>query len=80
MYMHVCVYTYIHTYIYVNAAILWTSLIGQLIKNLPAMQKTWVRSLSWEDPLEEGMATHSRFLTWRIPMERRTCQATVNVD
>ena len=44
-----------------------TSLVAQLIKNLPAMQKTWVQSLSWEDPLEEGMATHSSILAWKIP-------------
>ena len=37
------------------------SLVAQMVKNLPAMQETWVRSLGWEDPLEEGMATHS---TW----------------
>ena len=36
-------------------------------KNLPAMQKTLVQSLGWEDPLEEGMATHSSILAWRIP-------------
>ena len=40
---------------------------GSEVKNLPAMQKTWVRSLGWEDPLEEGMATHSSALSWRIP-------------
>ena len=40
-----------------------------LIKNLPTMQETWGRSLSWEDPLEEGMATHSSILAWRIPMD-----------
>ena len=34
------------------------------------MQETWVRSLGWEDPLEEGMATHSSILAWRIPMDR----------
>ena len=38
-----------------------------MVKNLPAMQKTWVWSLCWEDPLEEGMATHSGILAWRIP-------------
>ena len=38
-----------------------------MVKNLPAMQEMWVQSLSWEDPLEEGMATHSRILAWRIP-------------
>ena len=37
------------------------------VKNLPAVQETWVRSLSREDPLEEGMATHSSMLAWRIP-------------
>ena len=40
---------------------------ASLVKNLPAMQKTWVRSLGWEDPLEKGMATHSSILAWRIP-------------
>ena len=38
-----------------------------MVKNSPAMQETWVQSLSWEDPLEEGMATHSSILAWRIP-------------
>ena len=38
-----------------------------MIKNLPAMWETWVQSLSWEDPLEEGMAAHSSILAWRIP-------------
>ena len=37
------------------------------IKNLPAMQETWVQSLGWKDPLEKGMATHSSILAWRIP-------------
>ena len=41
----------------------------QMVKNLPAMQETWVQSLGWEDPLE-GMATHSSILAWRIPMDR----------
>ena len=40
--------------------------VAQMIKNLPAMQETWVRSLGWEDLLEEGMATHSSILAWRI--------------
>ena len=43
------------------------SLIAQLLKNLPAMQETWVRSLGWEDPQEKGMATHSSILAWKIP-------------
>ena len=58
----------------------WASLVVQLVKNPPAMQETWVRSLgweamwetwvqflSWEDPLEKGKATHSSILAWRIP-------------
>ena len=45
----------------------WASLVAQLVKNPPAMQETWVRSLAWEDPLEKGMATHSSILAWRIP-------------
>ena len=41
--------------------------MSQLVKTLPAMQETWVRSLSWEDPLEKGTATHSSILAWGIP-------------
>ena len=41
--------------------------MAQTVKNPPAMQETWVRSLGWEDPLEEEMAIHSRILAWRIP-------------
>ena len=41
--------------------------MAQLVKNLPAMQETWVQYLSWEDPLEKGKATHSSILAWRIP-------------
>ena len=40
-----------------------------MVKNPPAMWETWVLSLAWEDPLEEGMATHSSILAWRIPMD-----------
>ena len=43
------------------------SLVVQMVKNLPAMWETWVRSLDREDPLEKGMATHSSTLAWRIP-------------
>ena len=43
------------------------SLVAQMVKNLPAMWETQVRSLSWEDPLEKEMATHSSILAWRIP-------------
>ena len=45
----------------------WASLVAQLVKDPPAMWETWVWSLSWEDPLEKGKATHSSILDWRIP-------------
>ena len=45
----------------------WASLVAQLVKNLPAVQETWVQSLGWEDLLEKGKATHSSILVWRIP-------------
>ena len=48
----------------------WGSLVAQMVKNPPAMQETWVGSLGWEDPLEEGMATHSSILAWRIPVDK----------
>ena len=50
--------------------------MAQLIKNMPAMWKTWVRSLGWEDPLEEGTATHSSILAWSIPKDRGAWWAT----
>ena len=43
------------------------SLMAKLVKSLPAMRETWVRSLGWEDPLEKGKATHFSILAWRIP-------------
>ena len=46
---------------------LQASLVAQTVENLPAMWETWIQSLVWEDPLEEGMATHSSILAWRIP-------------
>ena len=45
-----------------NPSVVWTSLVAQRVKNPLAMRETWVRSLGWEDPLEEGMATHSSIL------------------
>ena len=42
-------------------------MVAQMVKSLPAVQEIWVRSLGWEDPLEKGMATHSRILAWKIP-------------
>ena len=55
----------------------WASLVTQTVKNLPAMWETWVQSLGWEDLLEEGMATHSSFLAWRIHLDRGAWWATV---
>ena len=52
--------------------------MAQTVKNLPVMWETWVQSLIWEDPLEEGMATHSSVFAWRIPMDRGAWQATVH--
>ena len=46
---------------------MWASLVAWSVKNPLAMWQTWVRTLGWEDPLEEGMATHSSILDWRIP-------------
>ena len=51
-------------------ASLEASLVAQLVKNLPTMRETWVQSLGWEDPLEEGMATASNIPAWRVPMDR----------
>ena len=45
----------------------WASFVAQLVKNLSAMPETWVQSLAWENPLENGKATHSSILAWRIP-------------
>ena len=50
-----------------HVSVIWASLGAQMVKNLPAVRETWVQSLSWEDPLEEGMAIHSSILAWRIP-------------
>ena len=55
------------------------SMVPQMVKNLPEMQETWVGSPGWEDPLEEGMATHSSIPAWRIPMDRGASWATVHV-
>ena len=51
--------------------------MAEMVKNLSALQETRVRSLDWEDPLEEGMATHSSILAWRTPMDRGAWRATV---
>ena len=56
----------------------WSSLVAQMVQNLPAMQETWVGSLGQEDPLEKSMATHSSILAWRIPMDKGVWWATVH--
>ena len=56
----------------------WASLMTQTVKNPPAVRETWVQSLDWEDPLEEGKATHSSILAWRLPTDRVAWQATVH--
>ena len=50
-----------------SSSTFWVSLVAQMVKNLPAMQETWVQSLGQEDSLEKGMATHASLLAWRIP-------------
>ena len=49
-----------------SAICIWP-LVAQLVRNLPAIRETWVRSLGWKVPLEKGKATHSSFVAWRIP-------------
>ena len=56
----------------------WAFLVAEMAMNLPAMWKTWVWSPGWEDSLEEGMATHSSILAWRILMDRGAWWATVH--
>ena len=57
----------------------WASLMAQMVKNLPAMQEIWVRSLGREELLEECMATHSSILAWRTPIASGAWWATVRV-
>ena len=49
-----------------------------MVKNPPVMRETWVQSLGWDDPLEEGMATHFSILAWRIPMDGGALKAAVH--
>jgi len=56
----------------------WASLVAQTLRNPPAVWETWLLSLDWEDPLEEGMATHSSILAWGILVDRGTWQAEVH--
>ena len=62
-----CIYTHMQA-----------SLVTQMAKNPPVVWETWVQSLGWEDPLEEGMATHSSILAWGMPMNREAWRATVH--
>ena len=61
-----------------NTHAVGSSPVAQMIKNLLTMQETWILSLGWEDPLEEGMAAHSSILAWRIRMDRGAGWATVH--
>ena len=56
----------------------WASLVTQMVKNLPTMEETWVRSPNWEDSLEKGVATHSSIFAWRIPWTRGAWEAIVH--
>ena len=64
--------------IYSVVTLVRASLVAQMVKRLPAMQETRVRSLGWEDPLEKGMATHSCILAWRIPWTEGAWWVTVH--
>ena len=57
---------------------IWASLVAQMVKNLPVMREICVRPLGWEDPLEEGMATHSSIFAWRIPRDGGAWRVTVH--
>ena len=61
-------FVFLVTFIYLFGCIK-ASLVAPVVKNLPAMQETWVQSLGWEDPLEKGTAIHSSILAWRIPVD-----------
>ena len=67
-----------YSFLWLSNIPLWASLVAQTVKNPPAMQETWILSLDWEDPLEEGMAIHSSIFAWRIPMDRGAWWATVH--
>ena len=56
----------------------WASLVAHMVKNPPVMRETWVQSLGWVVPLEEGMATDSSMFARRIPMDRNTWRVTVH--
>ena len=64
--------------VYHHYAHFGASLVAQTENNLPEVWETWVRSLGWEDPLEEGMTKHSNILAWRIPMDTGAWQPIVH--
>ena len=61
-----------------GGAIAFSIILAQPVNNASAMRETWLRSLGWEDPLEESMATHSSILARRIPVDRGAWLATVH--
>ena len=63
--LHTHTHTHAHTHTHNNLR--KVSLVAQLIKNLPVMWETWIRSLGWDDPLKKGKATDSSILAWRTP-------------
>ena len=66
-----CIYAdFLSLFVLMSATVLhWTSLVAQTVKNPLAVWESWVQSLGWEGPLEEGMVTHCSILTWRTPMD-----------
>ena len=72
------VFGFLFSFLTLSILVIWASLVDQTVKNLPALRETWVWSLGWEDPLEEGTATHFSILAWRIPMDREAWWATVH--
>ena len=63
---HTHIHTNKHTHTHTHRVTVWLK-VAQLVKNPPSKQETWVRSLGWEDPLEEDLATHSSIFAWGIP-------------
>jgi len=68
--LHTVLHSGYIVYILTSSASTRASFVAQMLKHPPAMQETLVRSLDWENPLQKGMATHSRILAWGIPMDR----------
>ena len=69
LFIHTHTHTHTHIYVHIHTYI-WAFLVAQMIKNLPTKQKTWVLSLSQEDPLEKGIAIPSHILAWKIMAEK----------